>query len=337
VTLGLFPVADYWWAYGAFTLFVLFLLALDLGVLHRKAHEVSIREGALWSVIWVILALLFNYGLYRFALFKFAQDPRLQSIPGFDAGENARRIALEFLTGYVIEKSLSVDNIFVFVVVFGFFAVPAAYQHRVLFYGIVGALISRAAFIGLGSVLMQYHWVAWLFGGLLVLTGIKMLFGSEKPMAPEKNPVIRWFRRWVPVSPEMHGPRFFVRLDGVLHATPLFLALLFIELTDIIFAVDSVPAIFAITREPLIVYTSNVFAILGLRALYFLLSGAVRSFHMLKYGLAVVLVFVGLKMLWLNQLYGGKFPIGLSLGIIAGTIGLSVVLSLAFPRKPLRS
>ena len=336
MNVSLFPFAEYWWLYGAFTLFVLGLLALDLGIFHRKAHEVSFREAAAWSVIWVALALLFNYGLYRYALWKFVRDPRLVSIPGFDVLENARRIALEFLTGYIIEKSLSVDNIFVFVVVFGFFAIPAIYQHRVLFYGIVGALIFRAIFIGLGAVLMQYHWVVWLFGGFLVLTGIKMLFGPEKPMEPDKNPVIRLFRRWVPVSEALHGQSFFLRLNGAIHATPLFLALLFIELTDIVFAVDSVPAIFAITPEPLIVFTSNVFAILGLRALYFLLAGAVQTFHMLKYGLALVLVFVGLKMVWLNGIFGGKFPISLSLGIIAGIIGASILLSLAFPRKPVR-
>ena len=337
MTIDLFPFAEYWWLYGAFTLLILGLLALDLGVFHRKAHEVSYREAATWSVIWVALALIFNYGLYRYALWKFAQDPRLLSLPGFDAAESARRVALEFLTGYVIEKSLSVDNIFVFVVVFGFFGIPALYQHRVLFYGIAGALLFRAGFIALGAVLMQYHWVVWLFGGFLVLTGIKMLVGPEKPAQPEKNPVIRLFRRWVPVAAELHGQRFFVRIGGVLHATPLFLALLFVELTDIVFAVDSVPAIFAITREPLIVFTSNVFAILGLRALYFLLAGAVQTFHMLKYGLALVLVFVGLKMMWLNDLFGGKFPIGLSLGISAGIIGLSITLSFALPRKPQRS
>jgi tellurite resistance protein TerC len=182
-------------------------------------------------------------------------------------------------------------------------------------------------------VLMQYHWVIWLFGGFLILTGIKMLFAPEKPMDPEKNPMIRLFRRMVPVTGELHGPRFFVRLGGVLHATPLLLALLFIEFTDIIFAIDSVPAIFALTREPLIVFTSNVFAILGLRALYFLLAGAMESFHMLKYGLAVVLIFVGLKMAWLNELFGGKFPIRISLGVIFGIIAVSIVLSLMFPKR----
>jgi tellurite resistance protein TerC len=331
--MSLFPFAEYWWFYGVFTLFVLALLSLDLGVFHRKAHAVAFREAATWSVVWIALALAFNYGFYRYALAKFPADPRLAAVEGFDAAAAAKQVGLEFLTGYIIEKSLSVDNIFVFVIVFGFFAVPAAYQHRILFYGILGALVFRAAFIAVGSVLMQYHWIIWLFGGFLVVTGLKMLFAPEKPMEPDRNPVIRLFRKLVPVTGELHGQRFFVRLRGAVHATPLLLALLFIELTDIVFAVDSVPAIFAVTKEPLIVYTSNVFAILGLRALYFLLAGAVESFHMLKYGLAFVLIFVGLKMAWLNELFGGKFPIGVSLAIIGGILAASIALSLAFPRK----
>lgn len=330
---GLFPFTEYWWFYLGFTGFVLLLLALDLGVFHRKAHEVSFREAAAWSVVWVALALVFNFLLYQYALWKFPQDPRLLATPGFDPAAAAWRVALEFMTGYVVEKSLSVDNIFVFVLVFGYFAVPAKYQHRVLFYGIVGALVFRAVFIALGSALMQYHWVVVVFGLFLVFTGLKMMFAKEKPVEPEKNLLIRLFRRFVPTTSELHGQRFFVRATGgVLHATPLFVALLFLEATDIIFAVDSVPAIFALTDEPLIVFTSNIFAILGLRALYFMLAGAMDRFHLLKYGLAVVLVFVGLKMVWLNGLYGGKFPISLSLGIIASVIALSVLLSLAFPK-----
>jgi tellurite resistance protein TerC len=328
----LFPFADYWWFYLAFTGFVLLLLALDLGVFHREAHEVSFREAAAWSVVWVALALLFNFLLYRYALWKFPLDPRLTAIPGFDAAGAAWRVALEFLTGYVVEKSLSVDNIFVFVLVFGYFAVPAKYQHRVLFYGIIGALIFRAAFIALGSALMQYHWIVILFGAFLILTGLKMMFVPEKGVEPDKNLLIRLFRRLVPTTPALHGQRFFVRRNGALHATPLFVALLFLEATDIIFAVDSVPAIFALTGEPLIVFTSNIFAILGLRALYFMLAGAVDKFHLLKYGLAVVLVFVGLKMVWLDGLFGGKFPIGPSLGIIASVIAVSIIGSLLFPK-----
>jgi tellurite resistance protein TerC len=328
----LFPFADYWWFYLGFTGFVLLLLALDLGVFHRQAHEVSFREAAVWSAVWVALALLFNFLLYQYALWKFPQDARLMATPGFDPSGSAWRVSLEFLTGYVVEKSLSVDNIFVFVLVFGYFAIPAKYQHRVLFYGIVGALIFRAIFIAAGSALMQYHWVVILFGAFLIFTGVKMMFTPEKGVEPEKNLLIRLFRRFVPITRELHGQRFFLRTNGVLYATPLFVALLFLEATDVIFAVDSVPAIFALTNEPLVVFTSNIFAILGLRALYFMLAGAIDKFHMLKYGLAVVLIFVGLKMVWLNDLFGGKFPISLSLGIITAVIGVSVVLSLVFPK-----
>jgi tellurite resistance protein TerC len=329
----LFPFAQYWWFYAGFTAFVILLLVLDLGVFHRKSHAVSFKEASVWSVIWVTLALSFNYVLYRFALWKFPQDPRLMEIPGFDPAAAASQVALEFLTGYVIEKSLSVDNIFIFVVIFGYFAVPAIYQHRVLFYGIVGAFIFRALFIAMGSLLMQYHWVILLFGAFLIITGIKMMFTSEKEIEPEKNLLIRLFKRFVPVVHHLHGKRFFVRINKVFYATPLFIALLFLELTDVIFAVDSVPAIFALTKEPMIVFTSNIFAILGLRAMYFMLAGAVDKFHMLKYGLAVVLVFVGLKMVWLNNLFDGKFPITLSLGIIIGVIAISVILSLLFPSQ----
>jgi tellurite resistance protein TerC len=232
-----------------------------------------------------------------------------------------------------VEKSLSVDNVFVFVMIFSYFGIPALYQHRILFYGIIGALVFRSIFISAGSVLMQYHWVVLVFGGFLVLTGIKLLFAPDKGVDPEKNPAVRLFRKFVPVTPKLEGQKFFTRINGVVHATPLMVALIFIEATDIIFAVDSVPAIFALTSEPLIVYTSNVFALLGLRSLYFVLAGAMGKFHMLKYGLALVLIFVGLKMAWLNEAFGGKFPITLSLAIISGIIGLSVVLSLMFPKK----
>ncbi len=333
MAIDLFPFSDYWWFYLAFTGFVLLLLALDLGVFHRKAHVVSFREAATWSVIWILLSLLFNYGFYQYALWKFPQDPRLAAIPGFDAAASAKQVGLEFLTGYIVEKSLSVDNIFVFVVIFTFFAIPPIYQHRVLFYGIIGALIFRAMFIAMGSVLMQYGWVVLIFGAFLIFTGLKMFFAPERGVEPEKNPLIRLFRKFVPVTQQLHAEHFFVKLNGVRHATPLFVALLFVELTDIIFAVDSVPAIFALTREPLIVFTSNVFAILGLRAMYFMLAGAVEKFHLLRYGLAIVLVFVGLKMVWLNELFGGKFPIEYSLGIILSVIAGSVGLSLLFPRK----
>ncbi len=333
MNISLFPFTDYWWFYAAFTFFVLFLLALDLGIFHRQAHSVSFREAALWTVIWIILALGFNYGLYQYALWKFPQDARLMSMPGFDPIAAAERVGLEFLTGYLVEKSLSVDNIFVFVLIFSYFAIPAVYQHRVLFFGIIGALLFRALFIGVGSALMQYHWVIYLFGGFLIFTGLKMMFAPEKGLEPDKNPLIRLFKRFVPVTTELHGQRFFVRRDSLVYATPLFITLLFVEVTDVIFAVDSVPAIFALTSEPMLVFSSNVFAILGLRAMYFLLAGAMDKFYLLKYGLAVVLLFVGLKMVWLNDLYDGKFPITWSLGIISGVIALSVVFSLLFPKS----
>jgi len=310
-----FPFADYWWIYGAFTGFVLVLLALDLGVFHRHAHVVSFRESLGWSIVWVTLALIFNVAFYQYA----------SSELGPEAG---RQAALEFLTGYVVEKSLAVDNIFVFVLVFNYFAIPAIYQHRVLFYGVLGALVFRAVFIGVGAVLMQYHIVVLLFGLSLLLTGIKLLWSPHHEIAPERNPVIRLFRRLVPVTRELHGPRFFVSLGNRWHATPLLVALLFLEMSDIIFAVDSVPAIFAVSREPLIVYMSNVFAVLGLRAMYFLLADALRRFELLKYALALILIFVGLKMTWLNGLYGGKFPIEWSLGIIAALLVGAVIASI---------
>ena len=329
----LFPFAEYWWFYGLFMLFVLAMLALDLGVFHRKAHVVGFKESAIWSAVWVALAMGFCLLLYQYALHKFPRDPRLLAVEGFDATAAARQTALEFLTGFVVEKSLAVDNIFVFVVVFNFFGIPAIYQHRVLFYGILGALVFRVIFIALGSVLMQYHWVVIVFGVFLILTGVKILFAPEKPIEPEKNPLIKLLRKLVPVTPTLEGQSFFLRINGVLHATPLFVALVFLELSDIIFAVDSVPAIFALTKEPFIVLTSNVFAILGLRAMYFLLAGVVDKFRYLKYGLGVVLVFVGLKMVWLNEAFGGKFPITWSLGIIAGVLASSILLSILVPPR----
>lgn len=333
--ISLFPFADYWWFYLAFTGFVLVLLALDLGVFHRQAHVVSFREATTWSVVWIALAVSFNYLFYQYALWKFGRDPRLIAA-GVDASSAARQVGLEFLTGYLVEKSLSVDNIFVFVLVFRYFGIPAQYQHRVLFFGILGALIFRAIFITLGAVLMQYHWVVLIFGVFLIFTGVKMLFVPDRGIHPEKNLLIRLFQRFVPVTAKLKGQRFFVREGGILRATPLLITLLFVEATDIIFAIDSVPAIFALTREPLIVFTSNVFAILGLRALYFLLAGAIQMFHMLKYGLALVLIFVGLKMAWLNEAFGGKFPIGISLALIAVLVGGSVAVSLLLPNTALR-
>ncbi|NWF51140.1 MAG: TerC/Alx family metal homeostasis membrane protein [Ignavibacteriaceae bacterium] len=331
--ISLFPFTDYWLFYVLFTVFVLIVLALDLGVFHREAHEVKFKEAAIWSVIWVALALLFNFLFYHYSLWKFSTDEVLLSVPGFQPEVAAKNSALEFLTGYIVEKSLAVDNIFVFVVVFTFFAIPAKYQHRVLFFGIIGALIFRIIFIALGAILIQYKIIVIIFGVFLIFTGIKILFSPEKPIDPGKNPIIKLLKKYLPIHPQIEGQKFFIRQGKTLFATPLFLALVFIEISDIIFAVDSVPAIFAITKEPLIVFTSNVFAILGLRAMYFLLAGVVDKFRYLKYGLGVVLIFVGLKMVWLNDLYDGKFPITWSLLIIIAVIGISILLSLFIKKK----
>ena len=317
----LFPFAEFWWFYAGFLALVLVMLAIDLGIFHREAHVVSFRESLTWSVVWVSIALVFNYAFYVYAASQFG-------------GDDGKRLGLEFLTGYIVEKSLAVDNIFVFVLVFAYFGVPAQYQHRVLFYGIIGALMFRAIFIALGAVLMQYALVVALFGVFLLLTGVKMLFAPDQKIDPDRNPVIRLFKRVMPITPEYHGQQFLVRLNGRWHATPLMVALVFLELSDVIFAVDSVPAIFAISREPLIVFTSNVFAILGLRSMYFLLAGAIERFALLKYALALILIFVGLKMVWLNDLFGGKFPITWSLGIIGGLLLLAIVGSLLRPPTP---
>jgi tellurite resistance protein TerC len=330
---ALFPIHEYWWLYSTFLGGVLVLLALDLGVFHREAREVRFREALGWCAVWVALALAFNVALYFYAAWKFPADPRLMAVPGFDPDAAAWQVALEFLTGYLVEYSLSVDNIFVFLLVLGYFGVPARYQHRVLFYGILGALVFRAIFITLGSVLMQFHWVVWLFGLFLIVTGAKMAFTSEAAVEPERNLLIRLMRRFLPVTGGFRGQRFFVRQDGRLWATPLLVALLCLEGSDIVFAIDSVPAIFALTREPFIVFTSNVFAILGLRSMYFMLGGAVEKFHLLRYGLSVVLVFVGVKMVFLDGWYGGKFPIGASLGIIGGVLAATILLSLLYPKK----
>ncbi len=293
-----------------FNLFVLAMLALDLGVFHRKAHDVSIKEASIWSVAWVALALTFNVGLYFWR-----------------GGE----VALQFLTGYLIEKSLSVDNIFVFVLLFAFFAVPNAYQHRVLFYGIIGALIMRGIMIAAGAALIkQFHWIIYVFGAFLIVTGIRMAQHRNEEMHPEQNPLIRLVRRVIPVTGEYHGERFFVRQAGKLVATPLFLALVLVEFTDLLFAVDSIPAIFAVTTDPFIVYTSNVFAILGLRSLYFVLRGVVDRFVYLKLSLAAVLTFVGVKMV-LTDIY--KVPVALSLVIIATILAIGIVASLLHTRQ----
>lgn len=329
----LFPIADYWWFYLGFTGFVLVLLAIDLGVFHRRAHAVSIREAARWSAMWISLSLAFNVAFLLYAQHALAEDPRLLARPGFDPLGAARQAALEFLAGYVVEYTLSVDNMFVFVVIFTFFRVPANLQHRVLFYGILGALVFRGLFIALGSVLLSYHWVVLLFGALLIVTGARMLASHASGIDPGRNPLVRLTRRLLPVTEEFQGKHFFARIGGRWHATPLFLTLVAIEVSDIVFAIDSVPAIFALTDEPLIVFTSNVFAILGLRSLYFVLAAAVIRFSLLRFGLAGVLMFIGLKMIWLNQAFEGKFPIVWSLGIIGVLVGGSIIASLVVDRR----
>lgn len=325
----LFPFYDYWWFYLGFTAFVLAMLALDLGVFHKKAQEVSFKEASIWTTFWIGLALVFNFLFYLYAQHRFSTHERYASIPGFDPDAQAKTSALEFLTGFVVEKSLAIDNIFIFAVVFAYFGIPKMYQHRVLFWGILGALVFRAFFIAVGSVLMQYHWVVIFFGALLILTGIKMFFAGTKPQNLENNFIVKQLQKVFRVHPQIEGQNFFFKKEGITYVTPLFLALVFLELSDIIFAVDSVPAIFALTKEPLIVFTSNIFAILGLRSMYFMLAGVMDRFAYIKYGLASVLVFVGLKMVWLNEAFGGKFPINWSLIIIALLIGSSILASVA--------
>jgi tellurite resistance protein TerC len=286
------------------------LLALDLGVINRKAHQVRFREALGWSAFCVGLSLSFNIWMY----FRFGGQP-----------------ALEFLTGYLIEYALSVDNIFVFIVIFNYFAVPAAFQHRVLFWGILGAIGLRAAFILIGAALLQtFHWVIFVFGAFLVYTGFKILAQKGPQVHPERNPVVKFFRRLLPLTQSYHGQRFLVRLDGRRYATPLLLVLVMVEATDVVFAVDSIPAIFAVTRDPFIVFTSNIFAILGLRALYFLLASILDRFHYLSVGIGLVLVFVGAKML-VSDFY--HVPIGLSLGVVVSLLAGSVIASLLFPRR----
>lgn len=328
----LFPFADYWWFYAAFTLFVIAILALDLGVFHKHAHEVSFKEASIWTVIWISLALLFNGFFYLYIKAKFHSDPTYLSLPGFDPEQQAKTTALEFLTGFVVEKSLAIDNIFIFAVVFSFFAIPKKYQHRILFWGIIGALVFRGIFIALGSVLMEYEWIVMFFGALLIFTGIKMFFAGTEETDLNKNVLIRLLKKFFRIHPQIEGQNFFHKKDGLTYVTPLFVALIFLELTDIIFAVDSVPAIFALTKEPLIVYTSNIFAILGLRSMYFMLADVMNRFVYIKYGLAGVLIFVGTKMVYLNNAFGGKFPILWSLAIITGLISTSIIISMVVNR-----
>jgi len=306
-------------AWVLFNAMVLAFLALDLGVINRKAHEVTFREAVFWNVVWTVLGLLFGLVVAR--------------LYGRDSG-------VEYLTGYVIERALSIDNIFVFVIVFRYFSVPPQYQHRVLYWGILGALVMRAALIFAGAVIVGlFHWVLYLFGAFLVVTGFKMWIIGDHVPDIASNPLLKFLKRHMRVTEGLRGNAFWVRetdpATGALErfATPLLMALVLVEFVDLIFAVDSVPAIFAITREPLLVFTSNVCAILGLRTLYFLLAGAIERFHLLHYALAAILVFVGLKMVWLNEAFGGKFPIEWSLGAIAAILAAAVAASLLSPRR----
>jgi tellurite resistance protein TerC len=302
---------DQIWLWIGFNVFVLAMLALDLGVFHRKSHVVSFKESITWTVVWVGLALLFNGGVWHFY---------------------GSQKALEFFTGYLIEKSLSVDNVFVFALLFSYFAVPAKYQHKVLFWGILGALIMRAIMIALGAALItKFTWIIYVFGAFLILTGIKMVVKREEEIHPERNPVVRWFKKLMPVTADYREDKFFVRENGIRMATPLFVVLLLVEFSDLIFAVDSIPAIFAVTTDPFIVYTSNVFAILGLRSLYFALAGVMDKFHYLKIGLGVVLSFVGVKMLLAHTAY--KLDTLVSLGVVVFILAASIVVSLLRPRK----
>lgn len=303
---------DQVWLWVGFNVFVLAMLALDLGVFHRKAHAVTFKESITWTAVWITLALLFNVGIWHF----------------YGAPK-----ALEFFTGYLIEKSLSVDNVFVFALLLSYFAVPVKYQHKVLFWGILGALVMRAVMIALGAALIaRFSWIIYVFGAFLILTGIKMVVKREEEIHPERNPVVKGFKQLMPVTGNYRGDKFFVRENGILMATPLFVVLLLVEFSDLIFAVDSIPAIFAVTTDPFIVYTSNVFAILGLRSLYFALAGVMDKFHHLKVGLGVVLGFVGVKMLLAHTAW--KIPTPLSLGIVVLILGVSVLASLLRPKKP---
>ncbi|TMC23689.1 MAG: TerC family protein [Chloroflexi bacterium] len=303
-------LAENLWLWVGFNLFVLAMLALDLGVFHRQAHDISIKEALLWSVLWIGLAMVFNAGLYFFS------GPEL---------------ALQFFTGYLIEKSLSVDNIFVFVLLFTSFQVPSAAQHRILFWGVLGAIVMRGILIALGTVLLAtFHWVMYLFGGFLIVTGLRMAFHKDAEVHPEKNPLLKLVRRILPVTDDYDGQRFVVRKSGQLLVTPLLLVLVAVETTDLIFALDSIPAIFAVTADPFIVYTSNVFAILGLRSLYFVFADAIGKFYYLKLGLAVILCFVGARMVLADSYH---IPTPLALIVIAVILAAALVASVMRARR----
>lgn len=320
MTAPVFPFAGYWWLYVAFTALIIALLSIDLS-LDSRGRTPSVRRAFYSLVVWVSLALVFCLALSLFA------SARYGSALG-------RQVGLEFLTGYVIEESLSIDNMFVFALLFRYFAVPSDYQHKVLFYGVLGAIVFRGIFIAIGTALVRFEWVVIAFGVVLIASGLRLALGrDEHRVAPGDNLAVRFLRRWLPVTPQLHGSRLLIRQNGTCYATPLLIVLLSLESTDIIFATDSVPAVLGVTRDPFIVYSSNIFAVLGLRAMFFLLSGALERFHILKHGLAIVLAFVGLKMVWFDRLFGGRMPIGFSLAIIAVVIVGSIVLSLLFPRR----
>ncbi|QIL75510.1 TerC family protein [Hymenobacter sp. HDW8] len=294
-----------------FNVFVLAMLMLDLLVFNRKAHVVKMREALGWSAFWIALSLTFNYLVYR------------------TMGEQA---GLEFLTGYLIEKSLSVDNLFVFLLIFSYFKVPQQYQHKILFWGIIGALVLRAVFILVGAALLaKFHFLLYVLGAFLIYTGIKMATsGSEPEIDPDNNPVVKFLSRYMPITSKIEDGRFFVRKENLLFATPLFVVLVMVETTDVVFAADSIPAILAVSRDTFIVYTSNVFALLGLRALYFALEGLMRLFHYLHYGLSLILIFIGFKLLITDYLH---IPMAISLGVVGFILVISVILSLVLPKK----
>lgn len=319
-----------WWLYGLFLLMILGSLFLDMRRRNGSEHEIGHREALFNVLLWVSLALLFCLGLYFYGLHAFPQDPRLA---GYDPKVLAKQSSLEFLSGWLVEKSLSIDNVFIFIVVFDFFAIPSKYRHKILFYGILGAMVFRGIFIALGSVLMQISWVPLFFGVFLAFTGLKVAFGPESHPDPAENVILRLLKKFLPITPTLRDGKFLIRESGRLMGTPLLLTLVFIEFTDIVFAVDSVPAIFAITSEPFIVFTSNIFAILGLRALFFLLAGLMSKFHYLKYGLGFILCFVGLKMSWLDRHFEGHFPTSWSLGIIVGALAAAAFFSWLLPLK----
>lgn len=316
-----FPFSQYWSIYLAFLGLISVVLCLDLGVFNKTPHRPTIKESALWSLSWVALAAVFNL-----ALWFYTRSVHSEPV--------ANQLALEFLGGYIVEKTLAIDNIFIFALVFSFFRVPVKFQHKILFWGIIGAVFFRGAFIALGSYIMKYHLVVVGFGILMIFTGIKLLFQKDEGSL-EDHWVIKAVKRFFPVASDEGTGAFFRTINGVFCVTPMFLALMVIEISDIVFAVDSVPAIFALTKEPLIVFTSNILAILGLRSLYFLIAGSLDKFTHIKYGLAGVLVFVGLKMSWLNSVFDGKFPLTWSLMIIGSFIGASIISSIIHMRKAL--